>query len=96
MQTAVANPIVKRMYEAPFKVYMMDEFMAYFGVDTWDTTFPLQNGKLVIAIGSGERANLLLDPVPSVDDDNNRIYAITDVGGVVVVDVWRRDIASLQ
>jgi cytochrome c3-like protein len=43
---AIQNPIVKRMYEYPFKTYMMDEFMAYFGVDTWNTTFPLKDGKL--------------------------------------------------
>ena len=41
MEVAVANPIVKRMYEAPFKAYMMDEFMKYFGVDEWKTAYPL-------------------------------------------------------
>lgn len=44
--TAIQNPIVERMYQTPFKYYMMDEFMHYFGVDTWNTTFPLQNGEL--------------------------------------------------
>ncbi len=44
---AIQNPIVKRMYELPFKLYMMNEFMYYFGVDTWNTTYPLQDGKLV-------------------------------------------------
>jgi hypothetical protein len=44
---AIQNPIVERMYQLPFKAYMMDEFMAYFGVDTWNTNFPLQDGKLV-------------------------------------------------
>ncbi|HHJ52164.1 MAG TPA: nitrite reductase [Caldithrix abyssi] len=43
---AVKNPIIKRMYETPFKEYMMDEFMYYFGVDGWNTTYPIQNGKL--------------------------------------------------
>jgi hypothetical protein len=46
VKTAIQNPIVKRMYEAPFKYYMMDEFMKYFGVGEWKTEFPLQNGKL--------------------------------------------------
>lgn len=31
MKVAIQNPIVRRMYELPFKVYMMDEFMYYFG-----------------------------------------------------------------
>jgi hypothetical protein len=43
---ALENEIVKRMYQAPFKYYMMDEFMKYFGVPTWNTTFPVQNGQL--------------------------------------------------
>jgi hypothetical protein len=41
MQTAIANPIVKRMYETPFKLYMMDEFMSYFGVDEWRLEYPI-------------------------------------------------------
>ncbi len=41
MKTAIDHPIVRRMYQLPFKAYMMDEFMAYFGVDRWDTTHPL-------------------------------------------------------
>lgn len=44
---AIQNPIVKRMYETPFKLYMMDEFMKYFGVGEWKTEYPLQDGKLV-------------------------------------------------
>jgi cytochrome c554/c'-like protein len=43
---AVKNPIVKRMYELPFKKYMMDEFMYYFGVDGWATEYPIKDGKL--------------------------------------------------
>ncbi|MDJ0806053.1 MAG: nitrite reductase [Gammaproteobacteria bacterium] len=43
---AISDPIVKRMYELPFKEYMMDEFMAYFGVDEWNTTYPVENGEL--------------------------------------------------
>ena len=27
MKQAIRNPIVRRMYEEPFKLYMMDEFM---------------------------------------------------------------------
>ena len=45
--TAVKNPIIKRMYELPFKEFMMDEFMHYFGVDEWHTEYPIKNGKLV-------------------------------------------------
>jgi len=41
MEKAVAHPIVKRMYQLPFKLYMMDEFMAYFGVGSWTTKYPL-------------------------------------------------------
>jgi hypothetical protein len=44
---AVSDPIVKRMYQMPFKEYMMDEFMYYFGVDGWTPEYPLQNGELV-------------------------------------------------
>jgi hypothetical protein len=42
MEKAVSNPMVKRMYEAPFKYYMMDEFMRYFGAGTWHTNYPLE------------------------------------------------------
>lgn len=45
---ATSDPIVKRMYEIPFKEYMMDEFMYYFGVEEgWNTEYPVQNGELV-------------------------------------------------
>ncbi|NOX87612.1 MAG: nitrite reductase [Calditrichaeota bacterium] len=44
--TAVKNPIIKRMYELPFKKFMMDEFMHYFGVDEWKTIYPIRDGKL--------------------------------------------------
>ncbi|WP_295388743.1 multiheme c-type cytochrome [uncultured Thiodictyon sp.] len=45
---AVRDPIVKRMYQRPFKLYMMDDFMSYFGVSGgWKTNYPLVNGKLV-------------------------------------------------
>ncbi|MCF8259405.1 MAG: hypothetical protein K9J12_01410 [Melioribacteraceae bacterium] len=47
VEKAVKNPIVKRMYEYPFKAYMMDEFMNYFGVDEWSSEYPLdENGKI--------------------------------------------------
>lgn len=46
MKVAIQNPIVKRMYETPFKLYMMDEFMAYFGVDGWSNEYPLKEGKV--------------------------------------------------
>lgn len=41
VKTAIKHPIVRRMYQAPFKMYMMDAFMTYFGVETWSTEFPL-------------------------------------------------------
>ncbi|MFD2111577.1 nitrite reductase [Thiorhodococcus fuscus] len=45
---AVQDPIVQRMYQEPFKLYMMNEFMAYFGVTNgWKTTYPVVDGKLV-------------------------------------------------
>jgi hypothetical protein len=44
VKTSIANPIVKRMYETPFKLYMMDEFMAYFGVGKWTARYPLDEG----------------------------------------------------
>lgn len=48
VKTAIGNSIVKRMYEVPFKFYMMDEFMFYFGVEEgWKTDYPLVDGKLV-------------------------------------------------
>ncbi|MEA3641529.1 MAG: nitrite reductase [Lamprobacter sp.] len=45
---AIQDPIVKRMYQEPFKLYMMDEFMAYFGVEGgWKTLYPLtEDGQL--------------------------------------------------
>ncbi len=43
MKVAIQNPIVQRMYQEPFKRYMMDEFMAYFGVEGgWKTEYPIQ------------------------------------------------------
>jgi hypothetical protein len=45
---AVRDPIIQRMYQTPFKLYMMDEFMSYFGVSGgWQTKYPLVGGKLV-------------------------------------------------
>ncbi|MEO5372745.1 MAG: cytochrome c3 family protein [Alphaproteobacteria bacterium] len=46
MTKAIQHPIVKRMYELPFKEYMMDEFMNYFGVEKWSNEYPLKDGKL--------------------------------------------------
>ncbi|KOR30263.1 nitrite reductase [Achromatium sp. WMS2] len=47
MRTAIGNPIVRRMYETPFKLYMMDEFMYYFGVEQWSGIYPIdKDGKL--------------------------------------------------
>jgi hypothetical protein len=48
VKIAIQNPIIKRMYETPFKLYMMDEFMYYFGVEEgWKTNYPLVDNKLV-------------------------------------------------
>ena len=45
---AIRDPIVVRMYQQPFKLYMMDEFMAYFGVaQGWNAKYPVVGGKLV-------------------------------------------------
>jgi len=45
---SIKDPIVVRMYQTPFKLYMMDEFMSYFGVTQgWDAKYPLVDGKLV-------------------------------------------------
>jgi hypothetical protein len=44
---ALRDPILVRMYQTPFKLYMMDEFMAYFGVaGGWKTDYPLVDGEL--------------------------------------------------
>ena len=44
MEKAVSNPMVKRMYQTPFKLYMMDKFMEYFGVGSWTPEYPLKPG----------------------------------------------------
>ena len=42
VEAALRNPIVKRMYQLPFKLYMMDDFMKYFGIlDGWKADYPL-------------------------------------------------------
>ncbi|MGQ9659322.1 MAG: cytochrome c3 family protein [Thermochromatium sp.] len=48
VKRAIQDPIVRRMYQEPFKRYIMDEFMAYFGVSGgWKTSYPLVDGQLV-------------------------------------------------
>jgi hypothetical protein len=48
VKRAIQDPIVRRMYQEPFKRYMMDEFMAYFGVSGgWKTIYPLVEDRLV-------------------------------------------------
>lgn len=42
MKKAVSNPMVRRMYQLPFKLYMMDDFMEYFGVGQWTMRYPLE------------------------------------------------------
>ncbi len=45
---AIQDPIVVRMYQKPFKLYMMDEFMRYFGASQgWSARYPLADGQLV-------------------------------------------------
>jgi hypothetical protein len=47
VKKAIADPIVQRMYQEPFKLYMMDEFMSYFGItEGWKTVYPLVDGRL--------------------------------------------------
>ncbi len=47
VRVAVLNPIIRRMYQYPFKVYMMDAFMRYFGVGAWSDVYPIgDDGKL--------------------------------------------------
>lgn len=47
VHVAIQNPMIKRMYQYPFKIYMMDAFMHYFGVDQWSDVYPIgDNGKL--------------------------------------------------
>lgn len=44
VDVALGHPIVKRMYQFPFKVYMMDDFMKYFGIlEGWKTDYPLDD-----------------------------------------------------
>nr|VFJ46875.1 MAG: hypothetical protein BECKDK2373B_GA0170837_101448 [Candidatus Kentron sp. DK] len=44
METALRHPMVQRMYQYPFKLYMMDEFMRYFGItEGWKTDYPLDS-----------------------------------------------------
>ncbi|GBD91689.1 doubled CXXCH motif [bacterium BMS3Abin04] len=41
VKKAIQNPIIKRMYQLPFKEYMMNDYMHYFGVDSWSDEYPL-------------------------------------------------------
>lgn len=48
VKQALRDPIIQRMYQTPFKLYMMDEFMSYFGIlDGWKTNYPLVGDELV-------------------------------------------------
>ncbi len=42
LKKALATPIIKRMYEKPFQIFMMDTFMHYFGVEKWSGIYPLK------------------------------------------------------
>jgi hypothetical protein len=41
MEAAMQHPIVKRMYEMPIKLYLMDQFMEYLGAEPWKPIHPL-------------------------------------------------------
>ncbi|MBF0178821.1 MAG: nitrite reductase [Magnetococcales bacterium] len=41
VKRAIGHPIIRRMYQTPFKLFMMDEFMRYFGVEKWQAEYPL-------------------------------------------------------
>lgn len=43
VKEAIKHPIIQRMYQDPFKYYMMDEFMKYFGVGEWTTEYPVDD-----------------------------------------------------
>jgi len=48
VKQALRDPIIQRMYQTPFKLYMMDEFMSYFGIlDGWKTNYPLVGDELI-------------------------------------------------
>lgn len=46
VKAAISHPIARRMYQQSSRRYMSDEFMSYFGVDKWNTAYPLENGEL--------------------------------------------------
>jgi hypothetical protein len=46
VRAAMANPDVRRMYEAGFKAGNVKEFFSYFGVDQWSNEYPLENNQL--------------------------------------------------
>ena len=41
MEVAMQHPIVKRIYGLPIKLYIMDQFMEYLGVEKWRPIHPL-------------------------------------------------------
>lgn len=76
MKKAIQNPIVKRMYQLPFKEYMMNDFMHYFGVDNWSDEYPIddkgnlrnveakwmrQNATLMLNHGITKKAHTCID-----------------------------------
>lgn len=42
VQVAVNRPIMKMMYGSMFKFYLMDRFMAYMGINGWNTHFDMK------------------------------------------------------
>ena len=42
VKTAVERPIIQKMYGPMFKYYLMDRFMAYMGIDGWNTNFDME------------------------------------------------------
>jgi hypothetical protein len=42
VKAASEKPIMKKMYGTIFKLYMMDRFMEYMGIESWNTNFDLE------------------------------------------------------
>jgi len=42
VKAAVDKPIMQMMYGQMFKLYLMDRFMAYMGIDGWNTHFDMK------------------------------------------------------
>jgi hypothetical protein len=58
VQAAADRPIMKMMYGAMFKYYLMDRFMAYMGIDGWNTHFDI---KRIAATPMRNEGNLMVN-----------------------------------